>query len=363
MTNSPDPSIRIVEAQSVSGDALSAFFVEAFGVDKAHFLTEHGDWWHRGSGNRYVALCDDEVAGYRGIIPTVCLLDGKELPAVWGVDLFVLPRFRGLGLQRLLDQRLADASNLVMSFPGQLGAEIYAKQGYGLRQEMPVLRASLAAKPLAPARPGASGLAGHLVSRYSQMGFRESARRAVARVRTASSHKRTTAYKPSATKRVQVIDPESVEQAFLLHVNPDAITTLKSADYVRWRYLEAPYRSHLAFYVTSTHGRPALYAIVRHLPGAPRQARILDVIGDHGDVDGLTDIVRTIMRDATREGVEEVGVLASSPGLLSCLERAGFAPHYLKRFRWRSADPAVHERLRTAQLHWALGDSDADRPQ
>ena len=185
----------------------------------------------------------------------------------------------------------------------------------------------------------------------------------MARARAARFRNQTTAYRPSRTEKVESIDPGEVEELFLRHLAPGAVTTLRSADYLNWRFLAAPYRSELAFYLTRVRGALSQCAVVRYLPAEPRQGRILDVIGDHADEEGLTDLIRTILHDAMRQEVERVGVLGSSPGLRSSLECAGFTPHYLKRFRWRSTDGAVHDRLSSVQLHWSLADSDADRPQ
>jgi hypothetical protein len=102
---------------------------------------------------RFVALHGDVVAGYRAMVPTVCLFEGQELPAVWARDLYVLPPFRGMGLQRLLDQQVTAASNLRMSFPNELGAKIYAKQGYGLR-DITRLRVPLRPGSQRPCREG-----------------------------------------------------------------------------------------------------------------------------------------------------------------------------------------------------------------
>jgi len=361
MTDDSETSIRIIEAAQADASELLAFFDEAFGPVKAHFLMDHGDWWHRGPGNRFVAICDGAIAGYRGIIPTVCLFGAKELPAVWGVDLFVLPRFRGLGLQRLLDQCLLEASNLIMSFPGDLGAKIYAKQGYSLREDLQGLSISLAPEPLAKTSPGLGGLVKHVVARGRALGFRGVARQAVRRGRGISFRAQTVHYRPRRTESIDSPDPEVLENLFRRHVTSDLATTLRSAEYLRWRYLAAPYRSELAFYLSDSHGQATHCAIVRFPRSAP-EARILDVFGDLADEEGLTDLVRTILRDATNREVDHVFVQASLPALARSLQGAGFTPDYLRRFRWFSHIPEVHDRLSTIQLHWVLGDSDSDPP-
>jgi GNAT superfamily N-acetyltransferase len=354
--------IRIIEAAEANRAGLSAFLDEAYGPAKREFLLTHGDWWHRGPGGRFVALCDGEVAGYRGIIPTVCLFDGRELPAVWGMDLYVLPRFRGLGLQRLLDQRLLEASNLRMSFPGELGAKIYAKQGYSIREDPQGLHVSLASAPLTNGAAGPRGLVRHAVSRARAVGLREATRRAVARGRAISFRAQTLRYRPGHTEIIDSPDPDELERLFFRYVNRDLATTLRSAEFLRWRYLEAPYRSELAFYITDTHGRATHCAIVRYISTGIPRARILDVFGDLEDEEGLSDLIRTVFRDAMERGLHYVSVLGSSQGFLRSLQREGFTWSHLMRFRWLSDIPEVQERFSTIKLHWVLGDSDMDAP-
>jgi GNAT superfamily N-acetyltransferase len=361
MARDSETRIRIVEVAQTDPLQLSAFFYEAFGPVRARFLMNHGDWWHGGSGGRFVAMCDDTVAGYRGIIPSACLLDGKELRAIWGVDLFVLPRFRGLGLQKLLDQRLLDASDLIMSFPGDLGAMIYAKQGYGVRQELQVLSMSLAPDPLAQTTPGLGGLVKHVVARGQALGFRGTARQVVRRTRGLSSRAQTAHYRSRHAERVDSPDPEALESLFRRYVASDLMTTMRSAEHLRWRYLDAPYRSELEFYLSDSNGKSNHCAVVRFLDFT-LEARILDVFGNLADEEGIADLLRTILRDAAHRGVERISVQSSLPSFSNTLCNVGFTPDYMRRFRWFSHTPKVHERLSTAPLYWVLGDSDSDRP-
>jgi len=134
-----EPRIEVVEAVTADPQELSAFLDEAFGPRKSRFLIEHGNWWHRGSGGRFVATYDGVIAGYRGMIPALCLVAGRETPAIWAVDLYVSPRFRGRGLQRLLDRKVLEGSQLRMSFPNKTAAQIYSRQGYGLRDDLRLL--------------------------------------------------------------------------------------------------------------------------------------------------------------------------------------------------------------------------------
>jgi GNAT superfamily N-acetyltransferase len=354
----PSRDIQILEASEVEPHKLAAFLSEAFSPVFQQFMSTHGDWLHRGPGNRWVALCDGEVAGYRGMTPTVCLFKGMELPAVWAFDLFVLPRFRGLGLQRLLDQAL-DVPPLLMSFPSDVGAAIYSKQGSGLREDVQVFRLWLAPKPVVPPAPGASALARHLVARSRALGVRGTFRQGTMRVRAVFTRSESTRYRPSRTAEVEVPDPDVLEALFLRHVDRGVATTLRSADHLRWRYLDAPYRSHLSFYLSESHARPTQCAIVRYLESRP-EAWVLDIFGDLQDEEGLSDLVRTFLHDAAQRGADEVRVLGSSVALRRVLSGAGFERMAVRKFRWRASDPVIHGLFSSIELQWALGDATFD---
>ena len=356
----PLGSIRIVDADEVAAPLLSAFLDEALGPAIQGFLSPHSDWWHRGHGHRWAALYDEAVAGYRAFVPTLILLDGRELPAAWGCDLFVLPRFRGLGLQRLLDERLAAASDLVMSFPTDVGAEVYAKQGHGIRGDVPLYHVSLAPRALTQTAHSVPGVLRYVAGRSRELGVRGTARQVLLRARTLGLRAQTSRYRPTRTERVDSPDPRALEELFLRYVDHGVATTLRSADFLRWRYLDAPYRSDVAFYLRGPTDREAQCAIVRFVRPA-REARILDVFGDLDDDEALADLVRTILGEAVHQDIDRVTVLGSSPEIVRALQKAGFTRQVVRPFRWRARDPGVHERFSTIPLRWTLGDSCLDR--
>lgn len=358
MTEAAGRDIRVVPASEVQPAQLAAFLDEAYGPVFRQFMFDHGDWVHRGPGNRWVALCDGEVAGYRGLVPAVCLFQGKELPASWAIDLYVLPRFRGLGLQKLLDQFL-ETPRLLMSFASDVGAKIYAKQGSGIREETEVCSLWLAPKPVVPPAPGALAFARHVVARSRELGTRGAVRQTARRARAVFTHGRSTRYRPRRTEALESPDVETLEAIFLQHVDRSVATTFRSAEHLRWRYFDAPYSSHLAFFLSGPHGRPTQCAVVRYLEFRP-EAWVLDVFGDLEDEEGLSDLVQTILHQAAGRDVNEVRILASSQALRRVLRRLGFARIQMRNFRWRARDPEVHERFLTIGLQWALGDATFD---
>ena len=303
--NPDQQNVRVVDAVAVDPQALLAFLEQAFGPTMGRFRFDHGDWLYAGASMRFVALYGDVVAGYRAMVPTLCLFEGREIPAVWAQDLYVIPAFRGRGLQKLLDERVVAASNLRMSFPNELGAKIYTRQGYGLRY---ITRVRVPLHPLAV--PRVKMAAGHqgLVVKACALGVTPLA----AALRTKASR-----YRPRRTEIADSPGPHPLEAVFRRHVGGDVVTTVRSSEFLQWRYFDAPYRSELSFYLTGQTDRPTHYAVVQYVPhGGSEIARVLDAFGDLQNEDGLEDLFRTIVRDATLRGAVLVEALATLP--VSC---------------------------------------------
>jgi len=344
--------MKIVGLADVDRRELSVFLTEAFGPVKGRFLLEHGDWWHRGPGGRLIATIDGEIAGYRGFTPTVVMVMGKEVKSIWAMDLYVTPRFRGRGLQRVLDDRLIEEAPLRMSFPNVTGAKIYVKQGYGLREDLAVSHLPLRPRSL-PALELERGwrkpalLAGAVGISPLAAAYRAYVRR----------------YRPKRTEVVADPDVLTLEKLFRRYAGDMAVTTVRDAEFLQWRYLDAPYRDDLVFYQTSLRGRLSHYAIVRHLvSGDATKDRVLDVVGDPEDMEGATDLFRTIARDSATRGSAHVLVLASSPSIAAAARSAGFVLNTGLRFRWSADDPAVHETIGLVKPYWTLADGEIDPP-
>ncbi len=346
--NTDQQDARVVDAAAVDPEALLAFLVQAFGPSMGRFRFDHADWLYAGAGMRFVALYGDVVAGYRAMAPGLCLFEGREIPAVWAQDLYVLPAFRGRGLQKLLDEKVVAASNLRMSFPNERGAKIYTRQGYGLRY---ITRVRVPLRPLAAPRVKmAEGRRG-LIVKTCAVGASPLA----AALRTKASR-----YRSRRTEITDCPDPRSLEATFYRHVGGDVVTTVRNAEFLQWRYFDAPYRSELSFYLTGPTERPTHYAVVQFVPhGDSETARVLDTFGDLDDEDGLEDLLRTIVRDAILRGAVLVEALATLPVLAQVARRAGFLASDEYRFRWGADDLSIHERFPTARLHWTYGDTGA----
>lgn len=350
--NESESTVRLVSAQEIEPNQLLTLLAQAYGPARARFYVEHGDWLYRGRDTRIVALCEGVAAGYRAMVPTMCFFEGRELPGVWAMHLYVAPAFRGRGLQRLLDQQLLDAAGLRMSFPNELGAKIYVKQGYGLRQD--VKRQVALLRPEVVLRT--KDASGKARIREDIRVFKHSP--IAAAVRGVAAR-----YRPRATDTTDSLTPSDLETIFRRHVTGELATTSRTAEFLQWRYLEAPYLSELRFYLTGPADKPTHYAVVRYVPYRhSERVRVLDIFGNFGNTDGLLDLMRTIVRDAAIRGAALVETLAPYRPLARAARSAGLLVADAGRFRWLADDQAVHERFRTVPLHWTFGDAENDTP-
>jgi hypothetical protein len=345
-------NISVVSATLAEPRALSALLEEAYGPQKQRFLLDHGDWWYRGT-QRLVIMHDESVAGYSGVIPTTCLVEGEKKPALWAVDLYVAAAFRGLGLQRVITDRLHEMTDLHLAFANDLSAEIYRRQRGGrVRDDMGVLLLPLNPRGVGALRR-ATGPKGMLL-RAAGVGLSAPA---------AAYRRRAVHYQPKYTAIADPPDPAALEGIFWMFASPDSVTTVRDAEFLSWRYLDSPYRPELVFYVTQEENGPSLYAIVRYLvQDGWTRARILDIFGDFENEPHLSDLLRTIVRDAAVRGVTQITALACPSGLWSALRRVGFLARSGAHFCWTARDPRVQDLLTSVPLHWTLGDSDYDEP-
>lgn len=342
--------VCLFRGSEVDPEALTGFLEEALGQPMARFLAEHAQWWHRGADGRFVVTCDGEVAGYRAMVPATWFVEGQEVSGAWLMHLYVAPRFRGRGLQKVLDRPLLSVPHLRLSFPNDLGAVIYAKQGHGIRRDLTISRL--------PLRP-------RLLPRLLEgRGARMAMLKAGAHVLSPAAAvmcARVSRYRSALVEAVEFPAPEVLEDLFRRSITPDLVTTLRSAEFLRWRYLEAPYRAELTCYLRGRSGRPTHYAISRHMTHVnTTKVRVLDIFGDLSDAEALEDLLRTVVRDAARQGAAFVEMLTSLPEVRNAARRAGLVLEGRRMFRWSADDPDLRERLETARLYWTLADGEND---
>jgi len=345
-------NVQVVTADMADPFSLHLFLNTAYGPAKAGFLRAHGSWWHRGDRNRLVLLCGDQIAAYCGVIPTQCVIQGNKYPALWWVDLFVAPLFRGLGLQSLLDERIKRMGDLKLGFPNALAASVHRKHGWGLRGD-----GTLLILPLHPAdvkQVRASIGLRHVLLRSAGQALEPAA---------ALLRHRLGRYEPRTARLVQQPDLGQWADVFARYKPNGLATTDRDRDFIRWRFLESPYRSELAFYAAGPLRAPTHCLVARHMSSNGTSAtRILDLFGDLSDAVTLRDIVTLASRDAMQRGATQVTAMLWLPSLRSVFRSIGFVFSVPARFCWHSGSMLAMQSIASASFYWTLADSDNDQP-
>ncbi len=342
---------RVVNAGEVDGAALDAFLRRFFSAAHCDFLRRHGDWWHPEPRQRMVTTVGDTIAGYSAVISSPCRLGDDVLPAHWWVDLVVDPAFRGRGLQGLMDRRVREGAALLLGFPNALAARIHRQHGWGVSEQHRILLLPFEPPRLRPVTraAGARGIV-----------LRAAAR--LARPLGGLLRRRAAGYRPASAHRLDDPRAGALAEIFARHHPGDLTTTARDAEYLKWRYLDAPYRGQLTFFAAGEPS-PRAVAITRTRPTERGLiVKLLDLFGDLEDTALINDLLRRVARQAAREKAVELTAFATLPHLFPLFRAAGFVLATTGRSCWHSSDPGIMRRLDRRRSHWTLGDSDQEEP-
>ena len=346
----PELEVRLVTAEEVDGPSLDAFLRRFFPPAHCDFLLRHGEWWHQGPRNRLVALVGDTVAGYSALIPAPCRLDGRTYRAHWWVDLIIDPEFRQRGLQARMDRRVKEQTELLLGFPNALAAKIHRRHGWGVSEQHRTMLLPFEPTRLRP------------VMRAS--GPRAAALRTVTRLARPFGRllrKRADRYQPVTAHRLETPEPEALGEIFERYHDAAVNTTSRDAEYLKWRYFDAPYRDELGFFVAGEPPRLAAISRSRET-NRGRTVKLLDLFGDLEDAKTVDDLLRLVARQAASENAVEVAAFVTLPELFPTFRAAGFVLRTTARSCWLSPDPAAMRLLDRRRSHWTFGDSDQEEP-
>ncbi len=313
---------------------------------RADFLRDHGDWKHRGHANRYVVAhkSTGEMAGYFACTPIELLINDVPQSAVWLMDLFVLPEFRGRGLQRLTDAVGRELNDIQVAFPNPLASGIHRKHGWGVREDYRVV--------MLPLRPN------ELPHIERLTGWKRILARSAA-IMAEPAFMAYRAWMRRQTGATKLTNPDADHMAAVFNSqNSTWVTVNRTSDYLRWRYLDCPHREQLSFYhydndivmVTRTYNRR----------NGTRITRILDIFGNLANQNGVAMLIRAAVQEAIREKSAYITALVTNELWHRELKRQGFLLGTVSRFRWISRDPALMQAIENGPCHWCLADSDND---
>ncbi|HEX9639346.1 MAG TPA: hypothetical protein VGB99_17560 [Acidobacteriota bacterium] len=347
-----ESSFKLVTARDLEPKQLESFMHRTYGPVKGAFLTRHGGWWYRGEEQRWAVLANQQIAAYCGVIPTVCRMAGVPQAAVWWVDLFVAPEFRGFGLQRLFDQAIRHRADLKLGFPNRLAARIHLRHGWGVREDFRMLLLPLAPTRIWPLR-AIHGLRGAVLK--AGAGALGPAARWL--------RGRLSNYAPRSARLVDDPNSAMLAELFARHQDRNIVTSERDSDFIQWRYLDAPYRGAMRFYLAGPPDDPRVALISRTVdrPGC-RMVRILDLFGALSDRALLRDVLLLCLRDSVHDQADQVTMLATQPALRGILRSIGFVAGAKVPFCWHSEAAETAALLQRSTCHFCLADSDHDEP-
>lgn len=346
---------ELLPLTEVAAAPVADFLVRMFGPSKGGFLARDGRWWHRGDANRLavVRTADGAAAAYCAVTPVQIDLLGETIDTIWWIDLIVDPAYRRQGLQTLMDGAVRGRDGLKLGFPNEPHSHILARHGWAVRGDLRLMGL--------PLRPNRLPSLRHVRGRKGQ-----GARLAAALLTPAAAVWRQwwAAYRPRTARQIDDPTAEQLADVYARYRRSDWITTRRTAEHIQWRYLDAPYRAELEFYLAGPAEAPTHYAVARRLiyHGQP-VTRILDCYGDWSDITSLTDLLRLIGSAAAQRGDVQVTALAGEPVLMGVLARLGFWMRVPVYFCWHDSADRATELIRNGAIYWTLGDSDNDPPQ
>lgn len=246
-----------------------------------------------------LALVDGAIAGCVGFIPVELTVGGARVRAAWAANWMVDDQYRRLGLGPLLMRELGREFDVTLALGGNRDAHaLLPRMGWtdfgDLRRYVGVLDVQQAAllgevDGLATAPVGADG----------------------------------------GAVRVDAIADDAT--ALWDAVSVDLIGTRRTADYLRWRYVNHPLFDYRLFELRRGDALAGvgIYRLERARDLPVSIGRIVELIGSPDDIAAL---VRAMARDAAADGAAIMDFFCSRRSIGVGLEDAGFSADHANRF-------------------------------
>ena len=330
---------KIFSLKSVSVDKVNIFLKSQFEPSKARFLIEHGEWLHKGNGNRFVLVLKNEIIGYCGIIPTQIYIDGITKPALWWIDLIISKEFRKVGYQTIFDDFITNRPETKLGFPNKLAASIHTKHGWKIYNKIKVLKFPL--KPdLIPEINKYGSFFSKLINPIILLKLKQ--------VRNVTS------------KSIEKHNVPEFGQLIDLHhqTKRKYFTTFKDEEFFKWRYLNSPFQKDYEFYILKKEDRIHLTMIVRKIEKENGlNIRIVDFFGYIDDNDAILELLNELISDSLKLGAIQITVFENNPNIKQLLFRNGFILFKKVRFCSFSKPQTLNN---NTKIRWSISDSDND---
>ena len=330
---------KIFSLKSVSVDKVNFFLKKQFEPLKARFLIKHGEWLHKGNGNRFVLVLNDEIIGYSGIIPTQVYINGVTKPALWWIDLIISREFRKVGYQTIFDEFITKRPETKLGFPNKIAASIHAKHGWKIYNKIKVFKF-----PLKPNHIPELNKYGSFFPKLIYLIISFKLRRVI----------------NVKSKLIEKHNTPEFEQLINLHhqTKKKYFTTFKDEEFFKWRYLNSPFKKDYVFYILKKEERIHLTMIVRKIQKENGlNIRIVDFFGYLDDNDAILELLNKLISDSIKLGAIQITVFENDPNIKRLLFRNGFILFKKVRFCSFSKSHALNE---NTKIRWSISDSDND---
>jgi len=319
---------------------ICLFLQKEFLPKKSDFLIKHGEWLHKGNNNRFVLVLNEKIIGYFGIIPTKVYWKDSIKDAFWWIDLIITKEYRGRGYQSIVDHYIQNRPEIKLGFPNKFAAEIHKKHHWNVSDHLKVM--------LFPIKPSKSSF---INEKYSSFG-------ALLNILV----KPLIFFRNHSMSKWSYQDSQPKLESYVELYNKshkDYNGTYKDLDYFKWRFFDSPLKHEYDFYFCKKSQNIQIALILRKTESSKGvNYRIVDMFGHIEVVSAFKDVMKLVISNAIKGGVNQITIMESNKTLQKILFSLGFIFFTKGRFCFmpNSQDELdIEEKMR-----WTLSDSDND---
>ena len=282
---------------------------------------------------------DQRVVAHAGIIPFWLSLRDRKVSAGWYVDFAVLPGLQRAGLGRALTLEWMKLTDVHVTFCNERSMGLFRKLGW--EESFDTRLHHFFLEPLSH-----PSVLRRLHGRVPAAALNAAARALLSRWYRLQS------------RRAGQLDVAPVSETLLAHFQSSprsAVEPIRDRDYLRWRFLESPYRS--GYRVALLDGLPL--AIVRERTDKPRSRHVeIMLVKDDISFPALKRLIAALSVWASPRACAYLRYYESDPLRSRQLQRSLLSYVHRPRFAFFAESAELMRELRQGPLRWQLADSD-----
>ena len=285
---------------------------------------------------------DHRVVAHAGIIPFWLCLRDRKVSAGWYVDFAVLPGLQRAGLGRALTLEWMKLTDVHVTFCNERSMGLFRKLGW--EESFDTRLHHFFLEPLS--HPSVlRRLHGRVPAAVT------AASNVAARALLSRWYRRQ-------SRGAGKLDLAPVSEPLLAHFESSprsTIAPIRDRDYLRWRFLESPYRSE--YRVALSDGAPL--AIVRERTDKPRSRHVeIMLVKEDISFGALKRLIAALAVWASRSACAYLRYYESDPLRSRQLQRALLSYVHRPRFAFFAQSAELMRELQQGPLYWQLADSD-----